>query len=140
MASSILQDYIEWEIIGPDQLTNVNDIDWTGPYQNFKQKLKELDKSVGAWYSSANLTEEDEFYTVDAYNEWERNRDIFSSGNGGVAEVMWNSLIGKSLTQEQYDDYISALSNMMESLKLLFMIVDRDPFTEVTTTPPVDVP
>ena len=53
---------------------------------------------------------------------------------------MWQSLIGKSLTQEQYDDYISALSNMMESLKLLFMIVDRDPFTEVITPPPVDVP
>jgi hypothetical protein len=141
MASSILEDYINWGIIGPDQFTDVNDIDWRDAYKNFQTKLNSLDKSVDVWYSSANLTEEDEFYTVDAFNEWRRNRRIFSdSKNGGVAEVMWNSLIGKSLTQEQYDDYISALSNMMESLKLLFMIVDRDPFTEVTTTPPVDVP
>jgi hypothetical protein len=139
MASSILQNYINWGIIGPDQLTNVNDIDWTGPYQNFKQKLKELDESVDTWYLSANLTEEDEFYTVDAYNEWKRNRDIFSYSNNdgeGVAEIMWESLIGKSLTQEQYNDYISALSNMMQSLKLLFMVVDRDPFTEPTVPTP----
>lgn len=133
-ATTILQDYIDWGIIGPDQFTDVNDIDWRDAYKGFQTKLKSLDKSVDAWYNSANLTEEDEFYTIDAYNEWVRNRQIFSSGNG-VAEVMWQSLIGKSLTQEQYDDYISALSNMMESLKLLFMIVDRDPFTEVTTTP-----
>ena len=140
MAATILEDYIDWGIIGPDQITDVNEIDWTGPYQIFRQRLKSIDKSVAVWYNSSNLTEEDEFYTIDAFNEWRRNREIFSSLNGGVAEVMWQSLIGKSLTQEQYDDYISALSNMMESLKLLFMIVDRDPFTEVTTPPPVDVP
>ena len=140
MASTILEDYIYWGIIGPGQ-SDIGDIDWSDAYKRFQEQRDAHYKAVDVWYTIANLTEEDEFYTIDAYNEWVRNRDIFSFKNDpGVAKVMWESLIGKSLTQEQYDDYISALSNMMESLKLLFMVVDRDPFTEVTTTPPVDVP
>ena len=130
-----LQDYISWGIIGPGQLP-IGDIDWTDAYTTFRATSDAHYKAVNEWYLSANITEEDEFYTSDAYNEWVRNRDIFRDVNyDGVAKVMWESLIGKSLTQEQYDDYILALSNMMESLKVLFMVVDRDPFTEYTPPP-----
>ena len=122
---AILQDYIKWGIIGPEQ-SNINDINWTGAYDSFKEKRNEHYKLVDDWYKYSNITEEDEFYTIDAYNEWLGNKDIFDTNS----EIMWQSLIGKSLTQEQYDDYINSLSNLMESLKLLFMVVDRDPFTE----------
>jgi hypothetical protein len=125
MASTILQDYINWRIIGPEQ-SNIDDIDWTGAYNSFIEKRNDHYRKVDIWYNSSNITEESDFYTVDAYNEWLRNKDTLDS----TAEIMWNSLIGKSLTQEQYDNYISAFSNLMESLKLLFIVVDKDPFTE----------
>jgi hypothetical protein len=122
---AILQDYLNWGIIGPEQ-SNINDINWTGAYDSFKEKRNDHYKLVDDWYRYSNITEESEFYTIDAYNEWLGNKDIFDTNS----EIMWQSLIGKSLTQEQYDDYINSLSNLMESLKLLFMVVDRDPFTE----------
>ena len=93
-----LQDYISWGIIGPGQLP-IGDIDWTDAYTTFRATSDAHYKAVNEWYLSANITEEDEFYTSDAYNEWVRNRDIFRDVNyDGVAEVMWESLIGKSLT------------------------------------------
>jgi hypothetical protein len=123
--STILENYIKWGIIGPEQ-SNINDIDWRGPYENFISTRDEHYESISIWYQSANITEESEFYTIDAYNQWLGNKDIFDTNS----EIMWQSLIGKSLTQEQYDDYINSLSKLMESLKLLFMVVDRDTFTE----------
>jgi hypothetical protein len=123
--STILENYIKWGIIGPEQ-SNINDIDWTGPYENFISTRDEHYESISIWYESANITEESEFYTIDAYNQWLGNKEVFNTNS----EIMWQSLIGKSLTQEQYDDYINSLSNLMESLKLLFMVVDRDTFTE----------
>ena len=45
MASTILEDYINWGIIGPDQFTDVNDIDWGDAYKNF-QTARPLASSV----------------------------------------------------------------------------------------------